>query len=104
MSESLFNKAAGLRSATLLKKEILAQVFSCEFVKFLRTLFCIEHLWWLLLSFGLPKSIPLKKDDAIEFGPRKNVNIFKVFYSELARNLVRKVPVAPNNLSNKSKK
>ena len=28
-----FNKAAGLRPATLLKKETLAQVFSCEFCK-----------------------------------------------------------------------
>ena len=40
--ESLsFNKVAGLR----LKKENLAQLFSCEFVKFLR-----EHLWRLLLK------------------------------------------------------
>ena len=27
----LFNKVSGLRPATLLKKETLAQVFSCEF-------------------------------------------------------------------------
>ena len=34
MSQSLFyNKVAGLRSASLLKKR-LAQVFSCEFIKF----------------------------------------------------------------------
>ena len=31
MPESLFNKVAGLRPATLLKTETLAQVFSCEF-------------------------------------------------------------------------
>ena len=42
-----FNKVAGLRVATLLKKETLAQCFP---VKFLRTTFYIEHLWWLLLS------------------------------------------------------
>ena len=29
--ESFFNKIAGLRAATLLKKETLAQVLSCEF-------------------------------------------------------------------------
>ena len=31
MPESLFNKVAGLRPATSLKTETLAQVFSCEF-------------------------------------------------------------------------
>ena len=36
--ESLFNKAAGLRLAILLK-DTSAQVFSCEFEKFLRTPF-----------------------------------------------------------------
>ena len=50
MSESLFNKVAGLRPATLLKKETLAQVFSYEFATFLRTPFFMEHLWWLLLA------------------------------------------------------
>ena len=34
-----FNKFAGLRPTTLLKKETLVQVFSCEFTKFLRTPF-----------------------------------------------------------------
>ena len=32
-----------------IKKETLAQVFHVNFVKFLRTPFLIEHLWWLLL-------------------------------------------------------
>ena len=45
-----FNKVAGLRPATLLKKETLVKVFSCEFTKFLRTLFVAEHLRWLLLK------------------------------------------------------
>ena len=44
-----FNKFAGLRPATI-EKETLAQVFSCEFSKFLRTLFFTEHLQWLLLD------------------------------------------------------
>ena len=38
----LFNKVAGLGPATLLKK---------SFVKFRRTSFYIERLWWLLLSY-----------------------------------------------------
>ena len=32
------------------KKVFLAQVFPVDFVKFLRTPFHIEHLWWLLLA------------------------------------------------------
>ena len=45
-----FSKVAGLRPVQLYQKETLALVFSCETcVKFLRTPFSIEHLWWLLL-------------------------------------------------------
>ena len=39
-----FNKVAGLRSATLLKKEILTQVFSCEFFKISKDTFFTEQL------------------------------------------------------------
>ena len=35
---------------TLLKKRLWHRRFSVNFVKFLKTLFCIEQLWWLLLS------------------------------------------------------
>ena len=40
-----FNKVAGLRFATLIEKEALAQVFSCEFCKISRSTFFIEHFW-----------------------------------------------------------
>ena len=40
-----FNKVGGLRFATLIKKEALAQVFSCEFCKISRNTFFIEHFW-----------------------------------------------------------
>ena len=46
-----FNKVAGLRPATSLKKRLWHRCFPVNFVKFLRTTFFIEHLWWLLLSF-----------------------------------------------------
>ena len=46
--ESLFNKAAGLTPATLLKR-VSNKVFSCEICKYFRNTFFIEHLWWLLL-------------------------------------------------------
>ena len=45
--KSLFNKV-GLRPATLLTKETLTQLFSCEIS---RTYFLIGHPRWLLLEF-----------------------------------------------------
>ena len=44
MPEFFFNKAAGIRSSTLLKKETLARVFSCEFYEIFKNTFFIEHL------------------------------------------------------------
>ena len=41
----VFNKVAGLRPATLLKKEAHAQVFSCEFCEISKNPFFAEHLW-----------------------------------------------------------
>ena len=43
-----FNNGA-LSNFTLLKKRFWHMCFPKNFVKFLRTLFDIEHLWWLLL-------------------------------------------------------
>ena len=39
-----------IRPATLLKKRPWHRFFPVNFVKFLRTHFFIEHLWWLLLQ------------------------------------------------------
>ena len=44
-----FNKVAGLRPATLLKKWLWYRCFPVNFVKFPRTPFFKEHLRWLLL-------------------------------------------------------
>ena len=44
-----FNKVAGLRPATLLKKRLWHRCFPVNFAKFLRTPVTIKHLWWLLL-------------------------------------------------------
>ena len=41
-----FHKVAG---HNFIKKETLAQVFSCEFYEISKNSFFIEHLWWLLL-------------------------------------------------------
>ena len=45
-----FNKVAGVRPATLLKNRLWHRCFPVNFVKFLRTPFFIELLWWLLLD------------------------------------------------------
>ena len=50
VSESFFNKVVGFRPATLLKRRLLHRRFPVNFVKFLRTPFCTEQLWWLLLN------------------------------------------------------
>ena len=50
MPESLFNKVAGLKPATLLKKRLRHSCFPVNFAKFLRKPFAIEHLCWLLLN------------------------------------------------------
>ena len=39
----------GLRPATLLTKRLWFRCFPVNFVEFPRTMFFIEHLWWLLL-------------------------------------------------------
>ena len=44
-----FNKVAGLRPATLLKKSLWHRCFPVNFAKFLRTPFYKENLWWRLL-------------------------------------------------------
>ena len=53
-----FNKFAGLRPATLLKKSLWQRCFPLNFVKFLRTPFFTEYLWLLLLyiSFSYNES------------------------------------------------
>ena len=45
-----FNKVAGLRPATLLKKRLWHKCFPVNFAKFLRTSFLTKHLRWLLLD------------------------------------------------------
>ena len=43
-----FNKVSGLSPATLFKKRLCHRCFPVNLVKFLRTPFYIEQLWWLL--------------------------------------------------------
>ena len=50
VSKSFFNKIAGLRAATLLKKRFRHRCFSLDFAKFLRPPFCHKTSGWLLLE------------------------------------------------------
>ena len=70
MCQSLFfNKVADLSPATLLKKRLWRRWFPVNFVRFLRTPFLKEHLWWLLLKlFGMVQNENLTEEiDLQEF-------------------------------------
>ena len=60
-----------------------------------------KELWKTLKSLGLPSKkaptskICLKTNDTINFDDSTNASIFKNFYSNLAENLVSKLPTAP---------
>ena len=45
-----FNKVAGPRPVTLLRKRLWRRYFPFNFTKFLRTPFLTKHLWWVLLK------------------------------------------------------
>ena len=49
MSESLFNKVAGLQARNVIKKKLQQRCFPVKFAEYLRTPFFTEHLRWLLL-------------------------------------------------------
>ena len=52
VSESLFNKVAGLEACDFIKKRLPHKYFPVKFAKFLRTPFFTEHFQWLLLNFN----------------------------------------------------
>ena len=61
-----------------------------------------KELWKSLKSSGLPSkqkpssSLCQEKDGNLSFDPKANTEIFKDFYSNLADNLVKKLPSPPN--------
>ena len=50
MTEKDLCQSFSFRPATLFKKRLWHRCFPVNFVKFCRTLFFIEHLWWMLLT------------------------------------------------------
>ena len=78
----LFNKVAVLRPATLLKKRLWHRCFLVNFVKFSRTPFFVEHVWWLLLDILEKACYLLVKmfDELVEVKYFKNDNRFQESY------------------------
>ena len=48
--ESLFKTVADLEARKFIKKRLQYRCFPVDIAKSLRTIFSIEHLWWLLLE------------------------------------------------------
>ena len=68
-----------------------------------------KELWKALNDIGLPKkgssgkqNICLKDKDNLIFDPKKTSNIFKTFFSDIAKNLLEKLPIAPNRFNKNS--
>ena len=70
--QSLF--FAGLRPATLLKERFWHRCFPVNFVKFLRTPFLKEHLWWLLLDL---------ESSVLDFQFRETTDISVSYYKTI---------------------
>ena len=68
-----------LRPATLLKKRLWHRYFPVHFVKFLRTPFFMEHLWWLLLTISPYWTWALAGDKSMFFE-----GIFAICYTKLS--------------------
>ena len=54
-----FNKVEVIRSATLLKKRLWHRCFPGNFLKFLRTPFFTEHIWWMFLTLAVCWELPV---------------------------------------------
>ena len=46
-----FNKVVGLRPANFIKKETLAQLFSCDFCEIFKSTFLTVHIWTTASAF-----------------------------------------------------
>ena len=61
-----------------------------------------KELWKVLKSLGLPKkstpisNICLKSEGKHSYGSEENAELFKNYFNELAKNLLLKLPQAPN--------
>ena len=69
-----------------------------------------KELWKVLNDIGLPKkgssgaqnNICIKDKDKVMFDPTSIANIFKTFFSGIAKNLLDRLPTAPNRFNKNS--
>ena len=52
LCQSLLSVKLQAQACNFIKKETLAQVFSCEFCESFQNTFFMKHLWWLLLNIS----------------------------------------------------
>ena len=52
MLESLFNKAAGLKTRIFIKKEIPTQVFSYEYYEIFKNSVLVEHFLYIIVPWN----------------------------------------------------
>ena len=71
-----FNKVAGLRPASLLKKRLWHRCFPVNFAEFLRTAFFTEHVRWLLMDLFILTTETL--NEKLNFLCSRN-NLEKIF-------------------------
>ena len=85
-----FNKVAGLRPATLLKKRLWHRSFPVNLVKFLRT--PIEHLWWLLLDCFFEKVSHVKQLNSLTFNMEMLLTTRFFYKKNLYQKMSLKIP------------
>ena len=83
MSESLFLIKLLAAPATLLKKETLAQVFSCEFWEISKSTFFTKHLWTTASKISLHQFVPVDISKIFEREVRLNDMVRSVWRSAI---------------------
>ena len=73
-----FNKVAGLRSETLLKKRLWQRCFPVNFAKFVRRTFLTERVGWLLLILEMIREIFHSKQNLL-LPLRSRTQLWKIF-------------------------
>ena len=87
----LFNKVAGLRTVTLLKKRFWYRRFPVNFSKFLKAPSIIEHLRWLLLK--TPVSHPIFREELVDLQLYYSRTFSQEFSNICVPNILRHVNI-----------
>ena len=89
-----FNKVAGLRPATLLKKRLWRKCFPVNFARFVRKPFIIEHLWRLLRNLFVDYQITISQIWKQVFNMQtpaasvKNENFMRTYHGKVSSRII----------------